>query len=116
MNNLNTCVQIDEEFFANESSEITAKNLSCVDCQNPFIFSIGEQEFYRNRGFSHTPKRCPNCRTSKRLRNSDKPVVATEITCVECGIRTTVPFRPRNEKEVFCASCFKTRGYQKITQ
>ncbi len=98
----------------NESLEISTKNLNCVDCHNPFIFTIGEQQFYRNQGFSHEPKRCPNCRTSKRLRNSNKPMVATEITCVECGIRTTVPFLPRNANEVYCATCFKARGYQRV--
>jgi CxxC-x17-CxxC domain-containing protein len=98
----------------NEPFELSAKNLNCVDCQKEFTFSIAEQQFYRNQGFSHEPKRCPNCRTSKRLRNSDRPGVATEITCIECGIRSTVPFRPRNENEVFCATCFKARGYKRV--
>ncbi len=89
------------------------KNLACVDCQNSFIFSPGEQEFYRNRGFMHEPKRCPNCRTSKRLRNEGKEGVATEIVCMECSTRTTVPFLPKNANQVYCASCFKARGYQR---
>jgi CxxC-x17-CxxC domain-containing protein len=116
MNANMTAYAIENEQFEAQPSDLKSKNLSCVDCQNPFIFSTGEQEFYRNRGFLHEPKRCPNCRTSKRLRNSDKPVVATEITCVECGIRTTVPFLPRNANHVYCATCFKIRGYQKIAQ
>jgi len=105
--------QANDQLLVRDHGPLTAKNLNCVDCTSPFVFSIGEQEFYLNRGFSHEPKRCPNCRTSKRLRNSDKPVLATEIICVECNIRTTVPFLPRNEKEVYCASCFKARGYQR---
>jgi len=39
--------------------------LVCVDCEQPFLFAIGEQKFYERKGLT-PPKRCPRCRTIKR--------------------------------------------------
>ena len=41
------------------------KNITCVDCGQPFNFSQGEQEFYEQRGMSE-PKRCKECRQAKK--------------------------------------------------
>lgn len=33
----------------------------------------------------------------------------TKVTCVDCGINFTLPFKPR-KPEVYCDACFKKRG------
>jgi CxxC-x17-CxxC domain-containing protein len=42
------------------------RTLVCSDCGAEFAFTAGEQEFYRQKGFTHEPKRCKNCRAGKR--------------------------------------------------
>jgi len=42
------------------------KTLVCSDCGAEFAFTAGEQDFYRQKGFTHEPKRCRNCRAGKR--------------------------------------------------
>ena len=34
------------------------KSLVCQDCGQEFIFTVGEQEFYAEKGFENEPKRC----------------------------------------------------------
>ncbi len=42
------------------------KSITCVDCGQEFIFSAGEQEFYRERGLTNEPTRCKNCRDARK--------------------------------------------------
>ena len=42
------------------------KTLECVDCGSNFTFSASEQEFFANKGFTNEPKRCPDCRQSRK--------------------------------------------------
>jgi hypothetical protein len=42
------------------------KNLVCQDCGSQFVFTVGEQEFYREKGFGNEPKRCKECRDRKK--------------------------------------------------
>lgn len=49
------------------------KSLVCVDCGKEFIFTAGEQEFYKQMGFSNEPKRCKECRGKRKTeRNSSR--------------------------------------------
>ncbi len=41
------------------------RSLTCRDCNQEFVFTLGEQEFYQQRGFSE-PQRCPNCRQARK--------------------------------------------------
>jgi hypothetical protein len=41
------------------------KLLHCADCGQPFTFSVGEQQFYQERGMSE-PKRCKECRQARK--------------------------------------------------
>lgn len=41
--------------------------LRCKDCGAEFLWSVREQEFYKERDYE-PPKRCPHCRIEKRLR------------------------------------------------
>lgn len=42
------------------------KNITCKDCGNEFVFTEGEQEFYKEKGFENDPVRCPDCRRAKK--------------------------------------------------
>jgi uncharacterized membrane protein YsdA (DUF1294 family) len=39
--------------------------ITCVDCGQTFLWSYGEQRFYKERSLE-APKRCPECRSHKR--------------------------------------------------
>lgn len=41
------------------------QKIICKDCNKEFIFTIGEQKFYKEKGFE-TPVRCKDCRRSKK--------------------------------------------------
>jgi CxxC-x17-CxxC domain-containing protein len=52
----------------------TDRSIACADCGQEFTFTAGEQEFYAQRGFTESPKRCPSCRQirkAQRNRGSD---------------------------------------------
>ncbi len=42
------------------------RNLVCKDCQREFVFTDGEQEFYKEKGLQNDPQRCPDCRKEKK--------------------------------------------------
>ncbi|MGL4773992.1 MAG: zinc-ribbon domain-containing protein [Clostridium sp.] len=42
------------------------KKISCKDCGKEFIFTVGEQEFYKEKGFENDPVRCPDCRKARK--------------------------------------------------
>ncbi len=42
------------------------KTLVCVDCGQEFIFTVGEQEFYKEKQLASEPKRCKACRDKKK--------------------------------------------------
>jgi CxxC-x17-CxxC domain-containing protein len=89
---------------------LAEKTLTCRDCGQEFPFTIGEQEFFQAKGLLHEPGRCPSCRVLyKRERGlgADRPAREYHDTvCAECGQPARVPFVPRNERPVYCSSCF----------
>ncbi len=38
----------------------------CKDCGQEFLFTVGEQNFYEEKGFDHQPVRCKECRAKKK--------------------------------------------------
>ena len=46
------------------------KTLTCRDCGSEFVFTEGEQEFYKEKGFENEPTRCPACRKAKKHQNN----------------------------------------------
>ena len=44
----------------------TDETLNCVDCNAPFTFSSGEQQFFASKGFANKPNRCPDCRAARK--------------------------------------------------
>jgi CxxC-x17-CxxC domain-containing protein len=100
-----------EEF----ESEFVDKDIHCVDCEESFVWTIGEQTFFRDKGLVNPPKRCKICKQAKNKRLSDiqraqetgvKQKVEVSVNCAKCETRTTVPFYPSQGRPVFCRSCF----------
>lgn len=89
--------------------------LSCRDCNQEFVWTSGEQEFYASKGLQNQPGRCANCRQARRSdggsrgggRNSGGPREMFAATCSSCGQEAQVPFQPRGDKPVYCSSCFE---------
>lgn len=90
------------------------RTLVCRDCETEFVFTAGEQEFYAEKGFENDPVRCRACRDArKRNRDGEAGVGAPRemhtAICAECGIETQVPFKPRNDRPIYCRNCFTAR-------
>ncbi len=95
--------------------EFQDKVLVCIDCGADFVFTAGEQLFFRDKNFKNEPKRCKNCK-SKRVAVLSAPQaggnaqhftrVETRAICSKCGKETTVPFRPKQGRPIFCRECF----------
>jgi len=106
------------------------QHLQCVDCGEEFVFTVSEQQFYKDKGLMHAPTRCRRCR---ELRKSQRAGGHSEFggsprpagggggggrglftaTCSNCGTETQVPFQPTAGRAVYCRDCFqlqKTRG------
>jgi CxxC-x17-CxxC domain-containing protein len=81
------------------------KILVCKECDNEFIFAAGEQEFYEERGFMATPKRCKNCRDARK--NASRiPRDFYAVCCASCGAEAKVPFAPKTDRPIYCSDCF----------
>ena len=83
------------------------KILTCRDCGAEFTFTASEQQFYADKGFQNSPSRCPACRSARRAsNNSGEGRQMYEVVCAECGRPARVPFQPRDDRPVYCSSCF----------
>jgi CxxC-x17-CxxC domain-containing protein len=98
--------------------EFVDRLLACADCGGEFIFTAGEQLFFLDKQFKNDPKRCKPCK-SRRSAHAPSPEggpaaagisrTETRTECSECGISTTVPFKPTQGRPVLCRQCFKTK-------
>jgi CxxC-x17-CxxC domain-containing protein len=85
------------------------KTLVCSECGAEFIFTAGEQEFYRERGLRNEPSRCPSCRAARRrarLSYQGLPRQTYHAICANCGKECEVPFQPRGDRPVYCSECY----------
>ncbi|GAA0076877.1 hypothetical protein UT300005_12550 [Clostridium sp. CTA-5] len=48
------------------------KKIMCKDCGKEFIFTVGEQEFYKEKGFENEPVRCPDCRRARKADRNNR--------------------------------------------
>ncbi|MCM1370287.1 MAG: zinc-ribbon domain-containing protein [Clostridium sp.] len=46
------------------------KKIVCSDCGNEFTFTVGEQEFYKEKGFND-PQRCKECRDKRKAQKNE---------------------------------------------
>jgi CxxC-x17-CxxC domain-containing protein len=83
------------------------RSLTCRDCGEAFVFSSGEQAFFASKGLQHDPQRCVSCRAAyKRAKTVGGPREYHAAICGMCGSQAMVPFAPRNDRPVYCSSCF----------
>lgn len=84
------------------------KVLVCHECNNEFVFTAGEQEFYAEKGFIKVPQRCYDCRKRRKYNTGGKErSVMYEIVCSKCGEVEKIPFEPKHNKPVYCGRCYK---------
>jgi len=99
--------------------EFVDRLLTCADCGGEFIFTAGEQLFFLDKQFKNDPKRCKPCKSKRSAQGASAaaggPAAAgisrteTRTECSECGITTTVPFKPTQGRPVLCRQCFKNK-------
>jgi len=92
----------------------------CSDCGSKFIFSVEEQQFFKEKGFEN-PKRCSRCRIRRRElnygRDSSERSKESEdqyyrVTCSICGAATQVPFEPAPNRPIYCRDCFQKKAHR----
>jgi len=93
--------------------------LTCADCGGEFIFTAGEQLFFLDKQFKNDPKRCKPCKSRRSGAaagaSTTGPAAAglsrteTRTECSDCGVVTTVPFKPTQGRPVLCRQCFKSK-------
>ena len=97
------------------------QRLKCSDCGEEFLFTVGEQAFYREHGLTHAPTRCKRCRDSRKGQRGERSGGAESgspgrgrerglhtTVCSECGAETQVPFVPTGDRPVYCRNCFQS--------
>ena len=90
--------------------------LKCADCSTDFIFTAGEQLFFFDKQFKNDPKRCKPCKSRRSglaaaangqgVPKAGMLRTETRTQCSDCGIETTVPFKPTQGRPVLCRQCF----------
>jgi CxxC-x17-CxxC domain-containing protein len=95
--------------------------LTCSDCHGEFIFTAGAQLFFHDKQFKNDPKRCKPCKSRRSglaaaANGLTGPAAAglsrteTRTQCSECGVETTVPFKPTQGRPVLCRQCFQLKN------
>jgi CxxC-x17-CxxC domain-containing protein len=95
------------------------KSLTCRDCGTAFDFTARDQAFYAEKGFTNEPQRCRDCRNARKSQRDGGASASTsapgfremfDAVCAECGTETTVPFKPRGDRPVYCRSCYTAQN------
>jgi CxxC-x17-CxxC domain-containing protein len=107
--------EIREVDTTTSDSEHPDRSIKCVDCNENFIWTSGEQAFFHDKGLKNEPKRCKPCKQAKNERlaaitaaqtSGIRQRVEVSVQCAQCGQQTTVPFYPSQGRPVYCRSCF----------
>ena len=97
------------------TSDFQDRQINCVDCSEPFTWTIGEQVFFHDKGLKNEPKRCKPCKQAKNDRlaaislaqsTGAKQRIEVTVQCAQCHEQTTVPFFPSQGRPVYCRACF----------
>lgn len=90
------------------------KKLICKDCSKEFTWTIGEQRFFSQKGFTNPPIRCLDCRKKKKEKvKTDNHIQSREsdqlyeIKCKNCGKVSEIPFKPNQPDNILCSECFE---------
>jgi CxxC-x17-CxxC domain-containing protein len=86
------------------------KSITCRDCGAPFVFSVRDQQFYAEKGFENEPQRCRDCRSARKTQRASVSAAREmfDAVCAQCNVATTVPFKPRGDRPVYCRTCFSS--------
>jgi CxxC-x17-CxxC domain-containing protein len=78
------------------------KKIICEECQTEFVWTVEEQEFFKTKGYTNDPRRCPSCRHERRINQGRQ----YEVVCAEDGCSTIVnlPFKPKADGKYYCKS------------
>lgn len=96
-------------------SDLIDSEIVCTDCREAFVWTSGEQLFFRDKGLQNPPKRCKTCKQAKNERIAQivaaqaagiKQKIEVAVNCAVCEATTTVPFYPSQGRPVLCRSCF----------
>src|ERR1039458_10157364 len=63
--------------------EFADRVLKCIDCNAEFVFTAGEQFFFREKHFENTPKRCKECKAKRCSKRGSKVRVRIEMFFAE---------------------------------
>src|SRR4051812_25425547 len=103
------------ETSSSDVSEFQDTPIVCIDCTNEFIWTAGEQVFFRDKQLQNPPKRCKECKQAKNARlaaitaaqaSGVKQRVEVAVNCARCDSQTTVPFYPSQGRPDYCRSSF----------
>lgn len=89
------------------------KTLVCVDCGKEFVFTAGEQEFYAEKQYQNEPKRCKECRIAKKIAGR-RPREFFVGVCAKCGGEAKIPFKPADDRPIYCSECFEEIKKQQV--
>ena len=88
------------------------KSIECSNCGSIFTFTTEEQELFASRGYTNDPKQCLDCRQARKTErngnsnyNSKPRREMFPTVCAECGQSTEVPFKPHEDRPVYCSDC-----------
>ena len=97
-----------EEEVVTTTEELQDETIVCKECGKEFVFTVGEQEFYKQKGFMNKPKVCKPCRDARK--NAGKAQREYfEAVCADCGGVAKVTFQPSGDRPVYCSECFEKR-------
>ena len=114
-NDLDIQIIYSEELIAVQKEEFIDCLIKCIDCNQDFVWTTGEQGFFRDKGLRNPPKRCKCCKQAKNERIAAisaaqaagvKQKIEVAVKCASCDSLTTVPFYPSQNRPVYCRSCF----------
>jgi CxxC-x17-CxxC domain-containing protein len=110
-----------EEIGENRATSIDADEIfedtpiRCIDCTQEFVWTAGEQLFFRDKQLQNPPKRCKECKKAKNKRleaielartTGKKQRIEVRAECAKCSVVTTVPFYPCQGRPVYCRDCY----------
>ena len=97
------------------SDEFEDANILCIDCAQVFVWTVGEQIFFKDKQLQNPPKRCKECKKAKNRRleaielartTGKRQRIEVRAECAKCSVVTTVPFYPCQGRPVYCRDCF----------
>ncbi len=89
----NNLKEFNQKTFADEP-DFEDANIVCIDCGSDFIWAVGEQIFFRDKGLQNPPKRCRECKQAKTERlnavfvaqkSGVKQKIEVAVHCAKCS-------------------------------